>query len=192
MEYLIAGGMACGHWSRSGLCSQPRIRERDGLAPSCFRNPHRVITPSAHGGNGRPRGISRVSRRLRETVPSMLACAAVLFWGLAGAAPGAHGAMSKPAPQSAQSHAHDLGHDHSHVAPVADAGDAAGDQVDNQTDNRTNTQDRCCPPGCSFAAVTPVPLGTVVHALAPARAFAPNGVAPKSGAAPPLRPPRLS
>lgn len=122
-------------------------------------------------------------RRLGKRALFVLASVAVLSWGLAGAVPAAHGAGPKPAPQSTQSHDH--GQAHGHVAPVADAGDTANDQTG-------GNQDRCCPPGCSFAAMTPVPFGAVVHVLAVAPVFAPNSVAPESGAAPPLRPPRIS
>ncbi len=110
----------------------------------------------------------------------MLACVAVLFWGLAGAAPAVHGATPKPVSEAAQGHAHN----HARAAQATDAGDTANDQ--------TNSQDRCSLSGCSFAAMTPAPLGAVVHALAAAPVLAPDTDAPESAAAPPLRPPRLS
>ena len=118
-------------------------------------------------------------------IVSAFLCAAVLSWGLAAAAPAAHGAMPGSMSQSAQNHAYDNVHDRGHAAQAADACNTTNDQTN-------SNPDRCCPPGCSFAVMTPVPFGAVVRVIASAPAAMPDSVAPDGGAAPPLRPPRLS
>ncbi|MSP80459.1 MAG: hypothetical protein EXR02_05235 [Rhodospirillales bacterium] len=129
-------------------------------------------------------------RRLYKIVPSILACVAVLFWGLAGAAPAAHDAIPETGSQVAQNHT-----DHQGAATLATGGDhhngvAATTPAD--ADNTAGGMDHCSLSGCSFAAVMPLPSGAVIHARASAPVFAPGDDVPESGAAPPLRPPRLS
>lgn len=124
-------------------------------------------------------------RRLRKIAPSMLACAAVLFWGLTGAVPTAHGAVAKAASPGADNHAHHYVHD----VPAADDVSAV---APSDGDNMAKDGNHCYASGCSFDAVTLAPFGTVVHALASAPVFAIGTDVPKNGTAPPLRPPRLS
>ena len=129
-------------------------------------------------------------RRLRKIAPAMLACVSVLFWGLAGAVPVAHGAAPKAASQFAHNHAH--GHGHSDPVPGGEQHDGVAAVAPSDADNTAGGMDHCSLSGCSFAAVTPSPFGTVVYAFSLASAFAAGEDVPESGAAPPLRPPRFS
>ena len=131
-------------------------------------------------------------RRLRKIAPSisMLAGLAFLFWGLAGAASAAHGAVPKAASQDAQVHTHAYGHDV--PAVVGERHDGVAAVAPSDADNTAEDANHCYTPGCSFAAVTPALFGAVVYAPASTSTFVPGTDVPKSGAAPPLRPPRLS
>ena len=119
----------------------------------------------------------RLLRQIRRIV-SVFAVTAILLWGVAAAAAPEHESIGA---QTTTSGAAITGHVHgADVAPGSCDDDSAGGF------------DRCCPPGCSFSAMTPIPVGTVVHAFATAPVLAPNSSAPTHAAAPPLRPPRVS
>jgi len=111
-----------------------------------------------------------VARRFRK-IGSLFACLAVLFWGLAGIAPAKHGAAANAAVQDVD--------DRPAQGHVPVDGPAGG-------------TDHCGLSGCSFAAMAPVPFGAFVHAHAPGPFIPVDADLPRSGGAPPLRPPRLS
>jgi hypothetical protein len=115
-----------------------------------------------------------VSRLFRRFV-SALAVAATLLWGFAGIAAPGHEAAGSPV-----------------VSASAHGGSDAEALPDTCDENSAGGFDRCCPPGCSFSAVTPIPSGTVLRALATVSVLAPDAFVPLGSSAPPLRPPRAS
>jgi len=115
-----------------------------------------------------------VSRRFRKIV-SAFAVAATLLWGLAGVAAPGHETAGSPI-----------------VSASAHVGSDAEALLGSCDENSAGGIDRCCPPGCSFSAVTPIPSGTVLRAPATVSVLAPDTFVPLGSSAPPLRPPRAS
>ena len=127
--------------------------------------------------------VAPVLRRLAKIAPSILACAAILFWGFASVAHMGHHAVSEPVFQAEMNNSQHHGHSaaaadnerHSVIVAASPAGDGM-----------TDGGHDCSMPGCTFAAVPPPAFAVAGFAPVSERPFAPGSGAPS------LRPPRLS